>query len=492
MKKIISIIIIIGIAFSFSCSSIETTVKQENKEKPNWIYNVPQDESYYYFVGSSNIVDTINEGEGQAISQVEQKLATVIGARVSTSVEQSETYKTGDGNSEYEATLNSLIKIESSSIVKNLEEKDRFIENKNGQYVVYLLYQISRKDVKKEQQRIEKLYKEQIDAIFVPEKKGNESIAKKDYFAAVKYFLQSAKNASQSDYENKNIVIERNIDKLITLLSRFNGELVFPDGKVYKGEDLSSPIKYRLTYNYNNNKYPVFNAPVTFFLRKMNQKGNIEGYEWSGTTNKKGEVLLNNYIPPYAGDIPVVSFLDINDLVRDLDQSVDKKLDSKLDIVQKNISYLKFSKTIKVTSKTIANETVIYSNFYDMDNNKVQVNLGNFEAELSKIGVKILSSGLISNYSEEDLSKNSVLNELRQKGIKRILLINGDVTKKKDYSGKVFVNVEISIKIIDLQSNTTKIINKKGSGSAEKLSNAITTAYIKVIDGIVKELTNYL
>jgi len=490
VKKIISTLIIFILLINISCTQSDNNVVKD--DIPSWVYNTPVDNDYYYFSGSSKEVKTIKEGEDQALIQIQQKLVTLVGAQVSTSLEQSETYINSDGNEEYTATLNSIINIESSGIVKNLNEEERFVEKKGDKVVVYLLYKISKKTVKEEQIRIEKLYKEQIDSIFVPEENGKKNFAAGEFYMAVKNFLQSAKNANQSVYENKDIIIERNLDNVITILGRFTGELNIPASNNYKGESGSTPIYYKLSYNYNGKVYPVRNAPVKFFLRNLDKNGKEISYEFSGTTDQNGELKLTDYIFPYAGQVPVVAFFDIAGLLRDLDDATSEKFDDKIGIIQDKVKVLKIQKDISVTSRTIGLETVIYQNFTDENGNKIDISASEFSSELTKTGVKLLSENLVSGISPEEIESKDNLAELKKKGVKRVLILSGYVEKTKTYSGKEFVNVVVSIKIVNLNNNKIDILTKKGSGSSEKLLNAIKIGYEKTLSDMIKELSNYL
>jgi hypothetical protein len=494
---------IIFITFSiFSCQTTNNSPSSKadkgTSKDPVWINEIPKDENYYYFVGSGGPVNDQSEGEKIALGEIQSKVFLLIGANVTTYLENNQYYKSSQNKEEFINYLNSIVQVEGKGIISNFEIIDKYIKNTGtGGIIVYILARISKESVLKEQKRLEKIYEEKINSFLIPEQNGYNYLQSGFIYEAIFEFIKAAKNSFLSDYENRLLVSERNLDTILKIIKNFNAELTIPKTDLISNEKQYDPFTYKVTYTDQNTIIPVKNIPVKFFYKDINNNGEIITKEHKTNTNKLGLATFSYDKVPFSGESSIIAFLDIFDIIDDYIKTVtnQQNLKEKANIIRSSIANYKISKNFNIISKTINLSTMIYINFYDNSNTKIQnFNISNFLSNLTKLGIKF--SKQINLKIERDNNIISLLSYNKEQflinKIERVIIIIGETKSIKEYSGKQIASVEINAYIYIPSNDNTRIITLTSTGNSDTIILAILDAYQKALEKLYKILTMIL
>lgn len=509
---LVLIVIFLFLFLNISCvttsnSNTNKNEKENNKQTetkqaiPEWLNKyTPEDDKFYYFVGSSSEQDTENEADEQAFNDVYRKIFALIGITVSSSMEKSDVYKTSENKEEFKSVLKSLLKTSSEGKIKNIKVIDRYVKKlDNGKIIVYIYISVPKEVIKKEQERLEKLYKEKINSFVLPEQKANIALKNGDIYESIYNTIVSIKNVSSTDYENKEIVIKKGLDRLYFLSSNIKTDLIIPEEKLIRGEKQNTPFVYKVYFEYNNEKIPVKNIPVKFFYKNLNSKNEIQSYEYETSTDINGLSYFKYDKIPFSGKTFLIAFININELINDLQDTLENNVSNSIYInkvksIKSNFNDLKIRKDIEFISNTINFKTEIFYSF--LDNNNTPINgiiTSEFEDYLSEIGVPFnIQNGSTKIYENIDnyISKNK--DKILKNGFKRVMVIQGVITTFKEYSGKIVAASNITIKIYYLNNDTVKTLSIKSSGNGNNKINAFKDAIIKGLKKAETKLLLYL
>lgn len=497
IKKIL-LIFILSILFLNSLLSCSNTKESTKTKEPSWISEIPKDENYYYFLGSGGPVNEESEGEKIALNDIQSKLFLLIGATVNSYLENNQVYISSNNKEEFSTYLKSIVNVEGKGIISQFEIVDKYLKKtSDNKIIVYILARISKESVIKEQKRLEKIYQEKLESFLIPEQKANSYLKNDLFYEAIFEFIKASRNAFLSDYENRVIVAERNLDKILEISKNLKSNLIVPSTTLYSNEQQGEPFIFEVLYSDGNVNKPVKNIPVKFFYKDLNNNGEIITKEYKTNTSSSGKATFLYNRVPFAGNSSIIAFVDILDIIDDYIRIVssNNNLKEKANIIRNNFTSLKQSKNYFVSSKTISLKTFILFQFYDNSGNLMQgLNISNFLSNLTKLGVKFSKSLNINPEKNENI--NSFLsfyrNDFLKNDIERVIFIRGDFKNSKEYSGKQISTIDLNSYIYIPKEDNIKYFSITANGTGDNIILSLIDAYLKGLDKLYTILTMIL
>ncbi|MCX8058291.1 MAG: LPP20 family lipoprotein [Spirochaetes bacterium] len=496
---IITLSILIFNFLIYSCTSKDTNIsKISSSKEPQWISQIPKDDNYYYFVGSGGPVLEESEGEKIALNDIQSKLFLLLGATVNTYLENNQIYKISENKEEFSNYLKSVVNVEGKGIISKFEIVDKYLKKtSDNKIIVYILARISKDAVIKEQKRLEKIYQEKLEYFLIPEQKANNYLKEGLYYEAIFESLKASQNAFLSDYENKLIVAERNLDRIIEISKKLKSNLYIPSSMLFLNEKQTEPFTYEVLFLDKGETKPVRNIPITFFYKDLNNVGDIITKEYKTTTNNFGKAYFSYSKIPFAGNSSIIAFLDIFDLIDNYIKIINENqvLREKANLIRNNFASLKESKNYNISSKTITLKTFFIFDFYDNSNNKIQsLNISNFLANLTKLGIKFSKSLNISIEKSDNIQNLLIFykNDFIKNDIERVIVIRGETKSIKEYAGKQIASIDITSYIYIPKDDTLNYLYVNTTGNGDNIMLAILDGYQKGLEKLYNILLRFL
>ncbi len=214
-----------------------------------------------YFVGmgkDKNIVSARNN----AIEDIKTKFIESILVDVVAQT-KSETFITSQG-SEIDVAQNIKREIQiqgKARIYVPAPEEEASFQDKDGNYIVYLLVKYPETKILEERQRIEQMYKDMIRSVDKFIEEGDKFTMEGKLVNAIASYTLAAKNSLA--VEERKMLYPEIIKKMDDIISRLSIEVLEGDGKKVKVGD-SGEIKFVIFYNLEGKKVPVRDANLIF------------------------------------------------------------------------------------------------------------------------------------------------------------------------------------------------------------------------------------
>jgi hypothetical protein len=194
---------------------------------PEWVRKTPEpDAQYTYFTGSASAGDSataLNDATSSLIAGIMQYMGVSISVTSSAEARAS--------LDDYQAQITQTVRTESTGRLAGFEVAEKYIwrDPKTGQYTAHVLARYATKELLKEKARLESLFLERIDAVAIPEEKGDAAASEGRLFDAIRSYAEAMSAAGGSDIENARIKLERNAKKASALAATLR--LTVPPGQ---------------------------------------------------------------------------------------------------------------------------------------------------------------------------------------------------------------------------------------------------------------------
>ncbi|GAB4364605.1 MAG: hypothetical protein Kow009_01340 [Spirochaetales bacterium] len=302
-------VFVLGVA---SCASTpkDTVDSGGSKSPPDWVLSPPKEtDQYSFFVGSaSNPEGDVAKAEEQAIFNLIAEITRYLGVRV-TSETTSEAKASLD---RFQAQVTQQVKQEGSARVSGLRVADKFIQKEGTRVSVYILAQYDRTELEKEKARIEAVFREQVDAVALPEERGKRLEMEGDLFGAIRSYIEAAVAAATSKVENAEIKFERNINHAKRVVSRIGLVPLTGEMSGMLGEPLPSSFKVKIVDGQSASDPPVAGAEVQVSYKEVRAGGRPTVRTVGLKSGEDGVVEFNHPVPTFVGKESVVMVLDLS------------------------------------------------------------------------------------------------------------------------------------------------------------------------------------
>ncbi|MGC8765883.1 MAG: hypothetical protein ACP5QT_08390 [Brevinematia bacterium] len=473
MKRIYPFILILSICFSFA-------------KEPVWVTNPKKDDKYFYFVGYSEDIDSIENVKEKALYNAKSKIASSIFEE--TEVEKIfSTY--GNLSSDKDLQRNYTEEIKSKSIVQlsGVEVDEVSYEETEDSglkyYKVWVLTKISKATFESERNRILSELKRKLELVDKQLELAENELKEGNILKSIEAYYTAALSSVKVKERRDEFPVY--ISKITKILQ--NVEIA--PAEEAKEIDISKGGKFgfKISYSDGKRKIPLSGAKVNFTIR--NNSGN---YAKLSTSSEDGTVSCG-----------IQSLNEVNDetilyakLVMDFPELTDIEKDYKkfyltlMDAVEKISTSITFS-TTSSKNRQLATAVVAL-----IENNGSYILNRELSSEAQSIlvakGYKVKNTPSGINYNLLADIKKSELNKLEENGIKQVLIIiaTGEESKYDETLERYIANYTVTLQLVEVSSG--EIINSKNakiiatSPSKKGILNSFLSAVSKELKRLIK------
>jgi len=443
---------------------------------PQWVLQTPQpDSTYTFFVGSSSgadIATTIGDATASLIAGIMKYMGVSISVSSSAEAKASLT--------DYQAQITQTVKTESKGRIVGFEVVEKYINKdaKSGLYTVHVLARYETKELQKEKARLEALFKEKMDAVVVPEQKGDAAAAEGRQLDAIRFYAEAMSAAGGSDIDNAQVKLERNAKKASAIAATLTLSIVSgSNAQIPLGGTLPT-ITARLMANRGGTLQPVAGAPLLIAYPRKLTSGRVGTATTQAFTDANGNAAFNVSAIDVAGKYRVsvqIDFASISDLFSSLPTWALPYSDAVEADLSGNVAYAAYS--VVSAAKNIPMAIAVRANSQQA---AISLDLSAFSASFKEALVKqgfVVADAAPPASSAPDIAQ---LRTLAPPSMQRFALASidlGAVSKDGDY---FIASVSGSMNVYDLVSGTTLYSASKsaqGMGASERdaLSSALRT-----------------
>ncbi len=290
--------------------------EQSGSGLPDWVKNPPADSAeFVYFSGQGfDAEKNTTRARELATQDLVSGIMRFTGVRVHSEV-STEAVATADS---FESLLRKNVTQSGGARVTGFQIVHRWIQTMDTGVTVYILARYNKEDLLKEKARLEKLFQETIDAVAVPEREGDEFYRQGNYYEAVVRFLQATLAAAESDLENKDIYVNRNIDNAMRALERINFFALNNNLTFYVGAEIKEPFKIKVAAGPAADTRGVSKVALQFAYKKL--QNNKKRTETSVIkTDASGNADFIHPVCKFVGGENVVVTLSLESYLKKLD-----------------------------------------------------------------------------------------------------------------------------------------------------------------------------
>ncbi|MEM5947514.1 hypothetical protein WKV44_03050 [Spirochaetia bacterium 38H-sp] len=488
--KKITLLATIFIFLAFvSCQSQGGVGKEE---PPDWVLNPPAgDDNYEYFIGyASDESGNRANAEDLATSTLISEIVRFMGVEISAD----STAEVKAGLDELETSIKQTVKQSSDARMSGFKVIDRYWYKDENGITIYILARYEKRELIKEKERLEALFKERYDAIAVPEGKGDSFIDSGRYFEAAAAYLDAARAAADSSLKNKEIRFNRNLDKAINALIGLEIEKTSDNLTAMVGKPFPSQFEGRVINKIGSSLEGVPNVQLTISYRATSPSGKTRIITDSVITDDNGYFSFSIENPGKPGKGEVIVRLDLSsktELFDNLPSSYSTQVD-------------------ELNQLLLSKETRFYY-FIDSVSRKIPtaVVISEMDAAGNLLGLQHTATGFTSSLSDQGYTlerlpdmasllvtsgEDAVIKQIKKIGkVKRIILGTSQLDEFSKDGNNVIVKVIGRIKVYDLE--TGRILAsvegfKRARGSS--VDSALSAAFGSLGESLAEEVLKKL
>jgi len=494
VRLLLPVSILFILLFGCATTSQKSINSNAVRKPPDWVFTPPSpDNQYMYFTGSgTSRTGDIAEGERIAGGVVLDAIMRYLGVEIT-----SKTTAVAKGSLDsFKTDITETLVSKSSGRITGLKVSDRWVERKAGAVTVYLLVKYNRIELLKEKKRIEKLFKEKIEAVSEPEKKGDELTERKSYYRAAIEYIEASAAAFKSGIENADVKFERTVNKAKAALANISIIKLNDNLTGFAGKALKEPFKVKVVSGTTREDtgIPDVGIKVTYKVLTKRDRKRIKSVLIK--TDKNGYASFLHPIPQFVGSGNVTMMVDITSYLGML-EGVPVKLQDMVDSLSEAAAKQKvvFHFNISSFAKNIATGIVVA----DLDASGKPIKETETENGLLGImtgaGFKV-SSLPIKSWKIIGKSDNTVISMLSGVSggkVKRVVFGYGKISGYEQDKETVIVKVTGTVKVVDLSTGDILLsVDKTKSALGSNASTALSTAFYKLGEDLGKELVNKL
>ena len=489
-----AVLVAAGLIAGCATASKKTGTAGSLKAAPEWVFTPPRaDDEYMYFTGSgtSKTGDTA-EGEQIARGEVLDEIMRYMGVKIT-----SKTTAVAKGSLDsFKTGITQTLTSKSSGRVTGLEISDRWIEKKNDSVTVYLLARYNKKEILKEKKRLEKLFKEKIEAVSGPEREGDKLKQDGSYYKATLKYIEASAAASKSDIENADIKFERTINKAKDALSNISLIKLNDNLSGFAGQPIPEPFRVKVVAGTTKDDAGIPNVGIRVSYTELSKTGRKRVKSVVMKTNSKGYASFVHPIPQFVGSSNVSMMIDITPYLTMLENVPDKlqdMVDGLSEIALKKKVVFRFS--IASLARKIAMGIVVT----DLDASGKPID----EAE-TESGLLDVLTGANFNVTQIPVEKwkivgkndNDIISLIKDAAgakVKRIVFGYGKISGYEQDKETIIVKVTGIVKVVDIASKKILLsVDKTKSALGSNASAALSAAFYKLGEDLGKEIANKL
>jgi hypothetical protein len=485
-QQIVFFLVVFGFFFLFSCEGGRASTKADKvSQAPAWVNSPKKDSSYYYVVGYSEDVGPAESVQQKALQNAKGKIANVIfeEAEVEKVLESSGNLS---GNEEISKNYRESIKSKSSVNLLGVETEDVYQEKSNDGgldvYKIWVLAKISTKNLEKERTRILSEIKRKLALVDDNLNQAKGFAAEGKAIDAVNAYLKAAVSSTKVKERAEEFPIYiSEAGKILEKMLIEAGENP-PSADIGKGANFN----FQIFYSGEKGKVPVGGAGINFSVR--NNEGD---YTKAAVSGENGVVLCKiKKLKQVRNDNTLYAKLALDfPEILNIGKDYQKYYSTLKDYVMKIAAASDF-KTASAENRSIVNSVIAV--LKTEGEQKLLPGLAS-EALSALISKGYKAVRFSDSLSLDDLTegKQSALNVLLTKGIKRVLVLSVSIQEKPKYNetlGRYMGVYSISAQWLDTENGeilSAKNIKQNATASEE---SGVFDAFIKAASSQIAKM----
>ncbi len=252
-------------------TGVPVLVEASQKKAPSWITEIPEDENYYYYVGTSKDTSSFDEGKKGALADALSQVVATIGIKVTSTSTVEERYFA----EQYETTLQSELFTEGRAKLQDAQLKEIYYEkyeNPDGStfYRVWVLVKYGKEDIRREQARLEEILRLKYTEVKNLEVQAEQQERKGELFKAVDSYVNAGIASLKID--EGDVFFDRDLVKASETLLRIQLMKTGEDQVGFVGEPLEKPLELKVFFLRDDTHIPLSGVPVVFSYRVPKEK----------------------------------------------------------------------------------------------------------------------------------------------------------------------------------------------------------------------------
>lgn len=298
---------LVASALVLSLVGLSCTSGPEPVKAPDWVYNTPAaDSQYTWFVGYS---ESASSSEAEAFDDATASIIAEIVRYMGVKVTAESTATAKSDLETLERSLEQTVKQSSNARMAGFQVEDRFVMKKSGGGIaVYILGKYLTKDLEAEKKRIAAVFKEQLDAVSVPENEGRSLLADGDVIAAARKFIEAAAAAIGADIDNADIKFERNINQAKSAMGGLNFVKLNDNLQTAPGTSFAEAFKARAEYKGR----ALAQVPVLVSYQYKMPNGRMGTRKVNLVSDAEGTISFEHPLPDFVGKASLTMRLDLS------------------------------------------------------------------------------------------------------------------------------------------------------------------------------------
>lgn len=286
---------------------------------PEWVRQTPQpDSKYTYFVGSSSAMDSAT-----AMNDATASLTAGIMQYMGVSISVSSSAEAKASLTDYQAQVTQTVKTESKGRLAGFEVVEKYVkkDSSSGRFTAHVLARYETKELQKEKARLEALFQEKLDAVSVPEQKGDAAASEGRELDAIRLYAEAMTAAAGSDIDNAQIKLERNAKKASAIASSLSLSIVSGSGAQVQLGGALPAMSAKLSANRGGSGHPVAGAPLVVAYPRKLSSGRVGTSTLQIFTDAEGNATFNVPSLDLAGKYRIsvqIDYASISDILSSL------------------------------------------------------------------------------------------------------------------------------------------------------------------------------
>lgn len=244
---------------SFSCLSVN---RSGDSGLPEWVLNPPlmEGEDYVFVASGTNLSLDLGLAEKAAAQDVKNQILHFLGVDMTT------TNKASAKNflTSYQSKVEQSVLSASETQIAGLRVDKRFPFEQAEKLTLYLKVLYKKTDLDKEKARFAAAFAQIEDITSKLEKTGDHFFSSGRYMDAVEQYIQAATQALNPEIENALSKIERNINKAVSILSKFSLNAVIKEQQTTVGRHFNKTFDVRVVYRLPEKELFLSDVPLRF------------------------------------------------------------------------------------------------------------------------------------------------------------------------------------------------------------------------------------
>jgi hypothetical protein len=480
-------------AFLCACGSAPKPASAQEKP-PAWVLNPPEaDAQYMFFVGSGESkTGSLAEGEEFARGALIDEIMRYLGVRIS-----SETTATARATLEsYQADAVQTLKSTSAGRVVGLEIAERWVRQREGSAIVYLLARYNKTELGKEKRRLEEIFREKIEAVSGPEAQGRELEGRGELYQAALRYLEAAAAAFKSDLENADLKFERNLNQAREAVRRIGLVKLNDNLRVYAGREFPSAFKLKVVAGAAASDPGIGGAALRVSYREMKASGKSSTRSQQVKSGADGAFSFLPPPPDFVGGETLTVALDLDEALEAL-QEVPGRLYPQVEAMEELVR----GKSVRFAYESLSLAGTIPTGIavFDLDATGTPITMTETSSgllgELGKAGFKVVSLpvGATEVAGRPDNQVISALSVGYRGQVERIIFGTGRIAETVQEGQTIIIQVSGTVKVVELASGQVLLaVNKTKRAQGSNPSAALSTAFKKLGEDLGQAIVNQL